>query len=202
MLKQLKEVAVELRRWSVILLAAALFSPLTGCGGGSTFNVQNPAAPASSNPTIAFQVPPPGSMLINTTASLTAVVNNDPSNAGVDWSLTCPNTGNCGSLTSAHTASGATVTYTPPIVFAGNSAPVTIVAYATADRSVNVVAPITVTAFGSTLKGTYVLQAQGIDTSLGPYQLAGVIVLDGNGGVKSIEQESLGSIGVGIENDA
>ena len=188
MLKQLKEVAVEFRRWIVFLLPAALFSALTGCGGGSTFNVQNPPAPASANPTIAFQAPPPGSMLINTTASLTAVVSNDPSNAGVDWSLTCSNTANCGILSAVHTASGGTVTYTPPLVFAGNSAPVTIVAYATANRTANVVAPITVTAFGSTLQGTYVLQAQGIDTSLGPHQFAGVIVLDGNGGVTSIEQ--------------
>ena len=188
MLKQLNEAAVELRRWIVFLLAAALFSALPGCGGGSTFNVQNPVAPASSSPTISFQAPPPGSMLINTTASLSAVVNNDPSSSGVDWSLTCPNTGNCGGLTSVHTASGGTVTYTPPLVLAGNSAPVTIVAYATANRTVNVVAPITVTAFGSTLQGTYVLQAQGVDTSLGPYQHAGVIVLDGNGGVTSIEQ--------------
>lgn len=63
----------------------------------------------------------------------------------------------------------------------GNSESVTIVAYATAAPIQNVVAPIAITAFGSNLIGTYVLQAQGVDTSLGPYQFAGVIVLNGDG---------------------
>jgi len=65
---------------------------------------------------------------------------------------------------------------------------VNIVAFATADHTQNKVAPITVTAFGSILKGSYVLQAQGVDTTLGPYQFAGVIVLDGNGNITSGEQ--------------
>jgi hypothetical protein len=117
---------------------------------GSTFNVQNPPPPPPSTLAIAFQPAPVGTLPINVTTTLTAVVSNDSSNAGVDWSLTCQNSGNCGTLSSLHTAS---------------------------------------TAFGSNLKGSYVLQAQGVDSNAGPnYQFAGVIVLDGNGGVSSGEQ--------------
>jgi hypothetical protein len=186
----LMEVAVSTRRWVLFFVPAAMISVLAGCGGGggSTFNIQNPPPPPASTVAIAFQAAPPASIGINTTVTLSATVKNDPSNAGVDWSLTCKVAGNCGSLSTLHTASAAPVTYTPPASFAGNSEPVSVVAYATADHSQNVVAPLIVSAFGSNLKGTYVLQAQGIDVSLLPYQFAGVIVLDGNGGVTFGEQ--------------
>lgn len=177
------------RRWIVFLPLAAMISVLAGCNSGSTFNVQNPQPPPASKVSIAFQPAPAGSILINTTMNLTAAVSNDPSDAGVDWSLTCQNTGNCGSLSALHTASGQATTYTPPPTFSGNNQTVNIVAFATADHTQNVVAPITVTAFGSNLKGTYVLQAQGVDINGGPnYQFGGVIALDGNGNIKSGEQ--------------
>jgi|HubBroStandDraft_6_1064221.scaffolds.fasta_scaffold00330_7 hypothetical protein len=186
---QRKEVAVATKRSILFLLLppAAMILVLAGCGG-STANVQNPAAPPDSKISIAFQPAPPGAILINATTALTAVVSNDPSNAGVDWSLTCSNPGNCGSLTALHTGSGQATTYTPPLTFSGNSQAINIVAFATADNTQNILAPITVTAFASNLKGNYVLQAQGIDTSFGPYQFAGVIVLNGNGAITSGEQ--------------
>jgi len=65
---------------------------------------------------------------------------------------------------------------------------VEIVAFATADQYQNVVAPIAIYTFDSSIKGTYVLQAQGVDSSFNPYQFAGVIVLDGNGNITSGEQ--------------
>ena len=46
---------------------------------------------------------------------------------------------------------------------------------------------MSVNAFGSILKGTYVIQTVGAD-ALGAYQFAGVVVLDGNGLVTSGEQ--------------
>jgi hypothetical protein len=183
------EVAVPTRRWILSILPAAMMAALAGCGGGgSTFNVKNPPPPPTSAVAIAFQAAPPTSIAINTTASFTATVKNDASNAGVDWSLSCKVVPSCGTLSTLHTTSGGSVTYTPPASFAGNSDAVNIVAYATADHTQNVVAPLIVSAFGSNLKGTYVLQAQGIDVSLLPYQFGGVIVLDGNGGVTFGEQ--------------
>src|SRR5262249_6950345 len=109
-------------------------------------------------------------------------------NAGVDWSATCQGGGNCGSLSAAHTPSGQPTTYTPPSTLSKNSETVNIVAFATADHTQNVDAPITITGFGSNFNGTYVLQAQGVDSSFAAYQFAGVLVLDGNGGITSGEQ--------------
>jgi hypothetical protein len=174
------------RNWIPWLVLAAILSVLGGCGGTST-NVQNPPPPPPSNLSIGFQPTPPGSIAINTTASVTAVVSDDSSNAGVDWSFSCPNTSSCGSLSAVHTESGQAVTYTPPSTLSTNSQTVNIVAFATADHTRNVVTPINVTAFASALKGTYVLQATGSDAT-GPYQFAGVAILDGNGGVTSGEQ--------------
>jgi hypothetical protein len=150
-------------------------------------NVQNQPAPPPAAVLIAFQPAPATSISLNATADLTAVVNQDPSNAGVDWSLLCQSNSNCGTLFPLHTASGAAVTYTPPAVISGNSQTVTIEAFATADHSTNTLTPLTVTGFASSLKGTYIFATQGIDAN-GPFQLAGAIVLDGNGVITSGEQ--------------
>ena len=148
----------------------------------------NPPPPPPPNLSIAFQPAPPTSVPIGTTAMLSATVTNDPNNYGVDWSLTCSMPGNCGSLSAPHTASGQAVSFAPPSNFTGNSVTVNIVAFATADHSFNVAAPIAVVAFASKLQGSFVFHAEGIDQSFTPYQVAGVVALDGNGGVTSVEQ--------------
>ena len=176
------------RRWILSLLPAVTLSVLTACGGGSTANIQNPPAPPSSSVSIAFQPAPAALISINATSTLTAVVSNDPSNAGVDWSLTCQNTNNCGSLSALHTGSGQPVAYTPPSTLSGNSQTVSIVAFATANHNQNVVAPITITAFGSNLQGSYVFQGHGVGADSGPYEFAGVITLNGSGAITSGEQ--------------
>ena len=177
---------MAIRRRILLLLSAAMIAGFTGCGG-STMNVQNPPAPASAAVAIAFKPAPAGSITLNATATLSAVVSNDPTNAGVDWSLLCQSTTNCGTLFPLHTASGAPATYTPPPVIAGNSQTFTIEAFAAADQSANLVDPITVTGFAGSLKGTYVFETRGLDGN-GPFQLAGVMLLDGNGHVTSGEQ--------------
>ena len=175
-------------RWILFLLAAAMISLLAGCGG-STANVQNPPPPPQSQVSIAFQPEPAPSLAVSSTENLTAVVSNDPKNYGVDWSLTCQNPPNCGTLSALHTASGKPTTYTAPSTLSTNSMAVEIMALATANQNQNAVAPITITTFNGSLKGSYVLQVQGVDTNGGPnYQFAGVIVLDGNGNVTSGEQ--------------
>lgn len=184
-----KILGVAASPWILSPLLTAMPLLLVACGGGNTVNVQNPPDPTpSSTVSIAFQPAPAPSIPINVAPALTAVVDNDPSNAGVDWLLTCPNASNCGSLSALHSTSGQPITYAPPATFSGNSVSVSIVAYATANHNQNVVAPITVTAFGSSLKGSYVFQGQGIGADSGPYQLGGVMVLNGDGGITSGEQ--------------
>jgi hypothetical protein len=178
---------VAIERCARFLLPAAMMFVLAGCGG-STVNVQNEPPPPLSKVSIAFQPAPVASIQISGSAPLTAVVTNDPTNAGVDWQVACPVIGQCGTLSAPHTSSGQGTIYTPPSALSGNTQTFTVVAFATADHSQNVTAPISVTAFGVNLQGTFVLQVQGIDSSLQPYQFAGVVVLDGNGGVTSGEQ--------------
>jgi hypothetical protein len=178
---------MAIERWALFLLPAAIISVFAGCGG-STVNVHNAPPLPASRVSIAFQPAPVASIQIGATAALTAVVTSDPTNAGVDWQLACPVAGTCGTLSTPHTSSGQGTIYTPPPSLSGNSQTFTVVAFATADHTQNVLAPISVTAFGVNLQGTYVLQVQGIDSSLQPYQFAGVLVLDGNGGITSGEQ--------------
>jgi hypothetical protein len=183
--------AVANQRWILFPLAAAL-SILAGCGGGSTANVQNPTAPPQSQVSIAFKPAPGTSLAVTFSENVTAVVSNDPNNDGVDWSLVCPTdlgAGNCGSLSALHTASGATNTYTAPSTLPASRIVVEIAAYATASPSTNVVAPVTVSGFNSSLPaGTYILEAQGADSSLNPYQIAAALVLDGKGNITNGEQ--------------
>jgi hypothetical protein len=183
-----RRLAVATQRWILSLLPAAMIVMLAGCGG-STFNVQNPPPPPPPNLTIAFQPVPSGAVTVGSTTNLTAVVGNDTTNAGVDWTLTCQSgVGTCGAIGPLHTASGSPTTYTPPAALSGNSLTgISVVAFATADHTKNVVAPFTVTAFGSSLQGSYVLQVLGVNNGLN-YQFAGVVILDGNGGISSCEQ--------------
>ena len=177
------------QRWILSLLLVAMISVLAGCSSGGTANVQNPPPPPQSQVSIAFQPEPAPSLNVGFSENITAVVTNDPNNYGVDWTLTCQNPGNCGSLSAFHTASGTPTTYTAPSAISTNTMGVEIVALATASHISNVVAPITVSTFNSSLPaGTYVIQVQGVDSSLNPYQLAGAIVLDGAGNITNGEQ--------------
>jgi hypothetical protein len=184
---------VATNRWIFLLVPAVMIGILAGCGG-STANVQNPPPPPPSQVSIAFQPQPGGSLAVSFSEDLTAVVGNDPNNYGVDWTLTCQNPPNCGALTvngnpASHTASGSPITYTAPSSLSTNSTVVEIVALATADQTKNVVAPITISTFNSSFQaGTYILQAQGVDSSLSPYEFAAAIALDGNGNITGGEQ--------------
>ena len=175
------------RKCNLAFLLICGTTALSACGGVST-NVQNAPAPPSTPIAIVFQPAPPVTIHISGTTTLTAVVSNDPSNAGVDWSLTCQPAGNCGSLNPPHNASGQPVTYAAPATLSSNSQTVTIAAFATADHTKNTESSMTVTAFGSVLMGTYVIQTHGVDVFGQPYQRAGMVTLDGNGGIASGEQ--------------
>ncbi len=179
------------QRWIFSFLLGAMLSVLAGCSSGSTANVQNPPPPPPSKVAIAFQPEPSPALNVGFSENITAVVTNDPNNYGVDWTVTCQNPPNCGVLSALHTASGTATTYTAPSAISGNTMGVEVVALATAAPTANVIAPLTVSTFNSSLNaGTYVIQAQGVDSSLNPYQLAGAIVLDGAGNITNGEQTS------------
>lgn len=89
-------------------------------------------------PSIAFNPAPPSSLDVKQQSPLTAVVTNDTSKAGVDWS--CSPVNACGSFSAKHTASGTATNYTAP------SSPVTAVvkATSTADPTQSVTANIVI----------------------------------------------------------
>jgi hypothetical protein len=179
---------VALSKWATLLLLAATSITL-GCAGGTTLNVQNPAAPKSSQIAIAFQPSPPASLFVNGAAPITAVVNNDPTSSGVDWSLQCQNGTNCGSLSTFHTDSGKATTYLPPPTLSSNTQAVTVSAFAAADHTKNIDTSLTVNAFAGFLKaGTYIVETTGVDASGLPYGRVAALVLDGKGGITGGEQ--------------
>jgi hypothetical protein len=171
-----------------LLFSTAIALVLAGCGGGTTQNVQNPPPPPEQSVSIVFDPAPPAKIPVNETAKLTAVVKDDSSDAGVDWSVTCQDAGNCGSLSPLHTESGGTAIYTPPANVIGNQQTVSIAAFATADHNKNVLTPLTVVGFAANLAGTYIIQTTGVDGSGFSYQFAAAVVLDGNGQVTGGEQ--------------
>jgi hypothetical protein len=185
--RPIREVVVAKRKLFSLLPSVAIIVVLGGCGGNNNTTLQNPPAPATTSVAIAFSPAPAKSITLAATEKLTAVVSNDPSDMGVDWALLCQNSSNCGTLLPLHTPSGTPATYKPPSSISGNSQSVTIEAFATANHNSNVLASLTVTAFASILKGNYVFATQGQDVN-GEFQLAGVVVLDGNGNVTSGEQ--------------
>lgn len=142
---------------------------------------------------VSFATTPPSSLLISTTASLTANVTNDAANAGVRWTVTCGSTGAttpCGSFSSATTASGAATTYTAPTsVPTGNT--VTVTATSVTDATKSASAAITITAPGPAVlvDGTYVYNLNGQDTN-GTYFVAGAFVVK-SGAIVSGEQDFL-----------
>ncbi len=95
---------------------------------------------------IAFATQPITSLTAGKTTSITAVVSNDNSKAGVKWSVSCSGAGSaCGSLSSATSASGAAVTYTAPTTVPLGGGIVNVVATAPADGTQSVIGTITIT---------------------------------------------------------
>ena len=155
------------RMFAGCLLAATVLAGLASCGGGGSDQF-----PIS----VAFSTAPPSSISIGTTASVAAIVSNDPSSGGVTWSATCTG-GNCGSFSPTSTDNGSPTTYTPPSTVP-NPASVTITATSMTDTTKKVSASVTITApSGPALAdGNYVFHLSGSDGN-GPYTVAGVFTV-------------------------
>ena len=173
------------RRISAFLLLAIICF-LAACGGSSH------SSQSASGVSIQLMPPPSVTSLPvgNTTGTqFNPVVSNDPNQYGVDWAVTCSQTGivgACGTLSipTFHSASGTPVTYTPPTFLYTGTLVVNITVFATADHTQNVTTPITITSYANVLNsGTaanYVLQVQGSDSTGAPYQMAGAFTFDSN----------------------
>jgi hypothetical protein len=124
---------------------------LVGCGGGGS--TPPPPPPVIS---VSFSAAAPTSLNTAATASLTAVVSNDSSNAGVKWTATCtPATSStCGSFSSATTASGAATTYTAPSAVP-SPATVTVTATSVTDATKSASATITIAAVAPSISVTF-----------------------------------------------
>src|ERR1700746_3812656 len=83
----------------LLLFCVVTMLSLSGCSGPTT-NVQNQSPPQLTSVSITFQPPPPAPVSIGSSTSITAVVNNDATSAGVDWALVCPVNVSCGKLSS------------------------------------------------------------------------------------------------------
>src|SRR5438132_14310658 len=95
-------------------------------------------APATVTPLFAYStLSPSASVSVKATQQFTATVTNDPSNKGVNWTLTqsgTPCSPGCGTMSPASTASGVAMTYTAPSAVP-SPAQVTVTAISAADTT-------------------------------------------------------------------
>lgn len=103
----------------VLALAAGTIS----CGGGGASSPAPPPPPPAIKVSIS---PNAANGQWGGSIQLTATVENDGSNRGVTWTITCSSTP-CGSLSSTSTASGKPTTYSPPVALPAALSPRLIV---------------------------------------------------------------------------
>jgi hypothetical protein len=176
-------------RFSNLLVTISAVSVLTACGGGSS---------AFTTVSIAFGTAPPASLALNTTASISAVVQNDGAARGVTWSVKCAAT-QCGSVAPASTASGGTTIYTPPAQLP-SPATVTLTATSVTESSKSVSGTINLTSAPAAVlaDGTYVYHFAGADGT-GPMFVAGAFTV--KGGVITAGEQDLGDVAAGFTDN-
>ncbi len=162
----------------VVILLSISVSFMAACSGGGN---------SGNSIVIAFTQAPPAALQTSAQTPVSATVSGS-SNTGVDWTVACGGA-DCGSISPAHTDSGAATTYTAPAsIPTGNT--VTITATASASSSATVSGAVTITS-GSTnsaLNGQYAFVISGFDGN-GNYVAAGSIIADGNGNITQGEED-------------
>jgi hypothetical protein len=117
----------------------------------------------TSNITVAFTPSflPPATMNTNTQQEIAAFTTNDPTNAGVNWTVTCGSAGQCGTFGQTPTLNNVPTNYTAPLAVPTGTT-VTVTATSVSDFNKSVSANITITLPITTLPdGTYVFQVGG-----------------------------------------
>jgi len=127
---------------------------------------ESPSQPQSSvavgtittSPTIAVSVSAPSSVTVLANTTLAATVTDDPSNAGVTWSVTCGSAGACGSIQNPGGSAGSyTATYfAPSAVPAGGNVTIAAIPITSSPAGNRGLAGIAITALAPTVA---VLQA-------------------------------------------
>jgi hypothetical protein len=149
----------------------------------------------------------PVSLQINGGAGITAIVNNDSTNAGVAWTVTCGSTGACGAFSAANTLSGIATDFTAPsAVPTGGTVTVTATSVAAptafASAIIDISGPNSTLADGSyvfSLSGASAVDANSSPSGSSPYSVAGVFTVSGGlitGGEQDFNNDQT------IENDA
>jgi hypothetical protein len=124
----------------------------------------------------------------DTTQPFTPTVSFDPSNMGVNWTLTqgappLPCSQGCGTISAASSASGTPITYTAPSVVP-TPVTVTLTATSVADTTKSGSAIITVVNPDSALKGQYAFLFHGFDDATGKQvAVVGSFTADGFGNI-------------------
>jgi hypothetical protein len=128
---------MKLNYSSYLVVFIVLVIMITGCSSSGS-----PNPPESIS--VALSPQPPSSTGTGSTINLTAVVSNDSANAGVKWSVACGSS-QCGSFSTASTASGTATKFTAP-TSAPKPATLAITATSVTDSTKSASATITISA--------------------------------------------------------
>jgi hypothetical protein len=160
---------------TVIVTATSVTDNTKSVSASITITASGPP-PAIS---VSFVTQPPSSMVISTTTSIAASVNNDTKNGGVTWSVTCGSS-QCGSFSPTTTVSGSSTAYAAPSAVP-TPATVTVTATSVTDNTKSTSATITITAAAPPViaDGTYVYHLSGQDNNLSYYVVGAFSIKNG-----------------------
>ena len=160
---------------SVTITATSVTDSTKSVSASITITSTAPPPPIS----VSFLTQPPSSMVISTTSSLAATVDNDAKNGGVNWTVTCGST-QCGSFNPTATGSGSSTAYTAPSAVP-TPATVTVTATSVTDSTKSVSATITIAATAPSViaDGKYVYHLSGQDNNLNYYVVGAFTIKNG-----------------------
>jgi hypothetical protein len=160
---------------SVTITATSVTDTTKSASASITITSTTPPPPIS----VSFVTQPPSSMVISTTLSLAATVDNDAKNGGVNWTATC-GSAQCGSFNPAATGSGSSTVYTAPSAVP-TPATVTVTATSVTDSTKSASATITIAATAPPViaDGAYVYHLSGQDNNLNYYVVGAFTIKNG-----------------------